>query len=313
MRFIRGGSLQNAIDCFHQADTAHGDLGERAREFRDLLGRFVDVCNAIAYAHSRCVLHRDLKPGNIMLGKYGETLVVDWGLAKPIADKEPTAPSEEQALRPFSASGSAATVAGSALGTPQYMSPEQAAGRLDQLCPASDVYSLGATLYCLLTGQAPFAGADVGVILQQVEKGDYPPPRQAKADVPAALEAVCLKAMALRPEDRYATATDLADDVDRWLAGAPVTAYPEPWAVRAGRWVRRHRTAVTGVVAAVAVAAVCLAVATLLLTAANHEVRKQKDRADQNLARARKAVEDYCTNVAEDPRLKLADFHVLRT
>src|SRR5207302_2475689 len=111
-------------------------------EFRQLLGRFVDVCQAIAYAHSRRVLHRDLKPGNIMLGKYGETLVVDWGLAKVIGRPE-VADSGETSLRPGSDTGECGTLAGAAVGTPAYMSPEQAAGRPDAVGPATTVYSLG--------------------------------------------------------------------------------------------------------------------------------------------------------------------------
>src|SRR5205823_2740451 len=131
-------------------------------EFRRLLGRFVDVCNAIAYAHSRRVLHRDLKPGNVMLGKYGETLVVDWGLAKPLRGPERVSDgSEEPPLTPSSASGTAETLAGAAIGTPEYMSPEQAAGRTDLIGPATDIYSLGATLYAVLTGGPPVTGENV--------------------------------------------------------------------------------------------------------------------------------------------------------
>src|SRR5262249_53009404 len=159
---------------------------------RQLLSRFVDVCQAIAYAHSRGVLHRDLKPGNIMLGKYGETLVVDWGLAKVLerADTETT----EGPLRSSVSGDSAMTQTGAALGTPAYMSPEQAAGRLDQLGPASDVYSLGATLYCLLTGQAPFPSGDAGEVLARVQKGDYLRPRERERQLHPALEAICLQA-----------------------------------------------------------------------------------------------------------------------
>jgi serine/threonine-protein kinase len=319
MRFIKGDTLHDAIKQFHSPGAKQAAPGERSVQLRKLLGRFLDVCNAIEYAHSRGVLHRDLKPGNIMLGKYGETLVVDWGLAKPRGAADATAVSPEGAIRPESASEVTPTQAGSAVGTPEYMSPEQAAGRLEQLGPASDVYNLGATLYCLLTRRAPCRGEDVGTVLRQVEQGEFPRPRAVEPSIPAALEAVCLKAMTLRPEDRYGSPRALADDIERFLADEPVAVYREPWRVRAARWVRRHRTKVTAAVAAVAVAAGCLAVATVLLIAANQrertakeEVQRQKERADHNLARARKAVEDYCTNVAGDKRLKQADLHPLR-
>ena len=217
--------------------------------------RFVDVCNAIDYAHGRGVLHRDLKPGNVIVGKHGETLVVDWGLAKPMGHAEVGSPSDERTLMPSSSSGSAETLPGSAIGTPAYMSPEQAVGDLERLGPRSDVYSLGATLYCLLTGKAPFEGTDLGAILRDVQKGAFPPPRQVDPSIDRALEAVCLKAMATKPEDRHATARALADDVERWAADEPVSAWREPSSVRARRWMRRNRTAVTAASAAVLMAA----------------------------------------------------------
>jgi serine/threonine-protein kinase len=299
MRFIRGDSLQQAIEAFHKADVPDRDPGERALSLRGLLGRFVDVCNAIAYAHSRGVLHRDLKPGNIMLGNYGETLVVDWGLAKAGGGRDPATVSAEGMLRPTSASGSAPTQMGQAVGTPAYMSPEQAAGRLDLLGPASDVYSLGATLYCLLTGKLPFEGNDDGALLQRVQKGDYLLPRQVKRNTPADLEASCIKAMALRPEDRYASARALADDIEHWLADEPVSAWREPLAVRMRRWLGRHRTLVTGVAAAVLVATVTLSAATLLLMAANQRERQARQDAEANLDLAKEVV-DECFNVCKD-------------
>src|SRR5213079_1662237 len=134
MRFIRGDNLEAAIAAFHRAEVPGRDPGERTRSFQALLRRFLDVCNAIAYAHSRGVLHRDLKPGNIMLGKYGETLVVDWGLAKPVGRPEAGAPeAAEPPLVPASAGGTPETLPGLTVGTPQFMSPEQAEGRLDRL------------------------------------------------------------------------------------------------------------------------------------------------------------------------------------
>src|SRR5262245_7446481 len=281
MRFIQGDDLQDAIRRYHRQEAGGGDPRQRNLELRQLLRRFLDVCNAVAYAHSRGVLHRDLKPGNILLGKYGETLVVDWGLAKVVGRAQGDSEAIEALVEPVSGSGFAPTQMGTAIGTPAYMSPEQAAGRLDELGPASDVYSLGATLYCVLTGQAPFAEKDVGAVLRKVQQGDFPPPRQVKRAVPPALEAVCLKAMALRPPDRYPTALALAADLEHWLADEPVSAWPEPWTVKAGRWITRRRTLVTGAAAAVLVGLVSLLAATALLTAANEQLALERDKVRQ--------------------------------
>ena len=183
MRFIRGDSLKEAIDRFHAEGAWKHDPGRRSLELRQLLRRFTDACNAVEYAHSRGVLHRDLKPGNIIVGKHGETLVVDWGLAKAVGRIDPAFQSGERTLVPSSGSGSAETLPGSALGTPAYMSPEQAEGDLEHLGPRSDVYSLGSTLYCLLTGQPPFEG-DVGEVLPRLycSGAKFRPPRQLRRD-----------------------------------------------------------------------------------------------------------------------------------
>jgi serine/threonine protein kinase len=169
MRFIRGENLKTAIEDFHRR-AASRSAGENSLEFRQLLRRFLDVCRAIEYAHSRGVLHRDIKPGNIMLGKYGETLVVDWGLARASGrdEKHRGTPDETTLVPRLSGSGSEKTAIGQAMGTPAFMSPEQASGRWDELGPATDVYGLGATLYVLLTGQSPFRGNRSDVLQAQV-------------------------------------------------------------------------------------------------------------------------------------------------
>jgi WD40 repeat protein/serine/threonine protein kinase len=291
MRFIRGESLKQAIGRFHDAKQPRD--GSHGLALRKLLGAFVAVCQAIHYAHSRGVLHRDLKPDNIMLGKFGETLVVDWGLAKPLEQVQTEADEAgrslgEAPLRPHSGSGSVETQAGEALGTPAYMSPEQAAGRQDLMGPASDVYGLGATLYCLLTGRAPFAAGDVAEVLEHVRKGDYPPPRAIDARISAPLEAICLKAMALAPRDRYASAQDLAEDLEHWLADEPVKAYPEPRRARLARWARRHKPLVAGAAALLLAAVVALSLGLVLLGRANKEIQGQRDQAETNFAEARR-------------------------
>jgi serine/threonine protein kinase len=143
-------------------------------------GWLFDVCNAIEYAHSRGVLHRDRQPGNIIVGKHGETLVVDWGLAKAMSRADPGADPGEPALVPSWASGSAETLAGGALGTPGLMSPEQAAGDLEQLGPRPDVHSLGTPLDSSLTGRTPVAGT-LDEVLDAVKPGRFPPPRRHDA------------------------------------------------------------------------------------------------------------------------------------
>ena len=286
MRFIRGDSLKDAIERFHTVAELRRDPGLRSLELRKLLRRFIDVCNAIDYAHSRGVLHRDLKPGNIIVGRHGETLVVDWGLAKATGRSDPD--SGERTLRPSSASGSAETLPGSALGTPAYMSPEQAEGDLDHLGPRSDVYSLGATLYCLLTGQQPFAG-EVADVIRAARRGGFRPPRLLDPAIDPALEAVCQKAMALKPEDRYGSCRALADDIDRWMADEPVAAWREPLSRRARRWARRHRTAVTAAAVALLAGVIGLGTVAGVLDRVNHQLRDANTATSEALAETREA------------------------
>jgi tetratricopeptide (TPR) repeat protein len=291
MRLIRGESLKEAIGRFREGRL---DPGARSLALRKLLGRFTTVCDTVAYAHDRGVLHRDLKPANIMLGPYGETLVVDWGLATPI--RRPAAPVDQGGGPP--APGREATAPGPPVGTPVFMSPEQAAGARDRLGPASDVYSLGATLYCLLTGRAPFEG-EPDDVLRAVQKGEFPPPQRLDPTLDPALEAICLKAMATRPEDRYATPRALADDVERWAADEPVSAWKEPLSRRARRWARRHRTAAAAAAAALLAGVIGLSAVSVVQARSNVALKRANEAIRTALDDARAAREQTSTALVQ--------------
>src|SRR5262245_15297689 len=268
MRFIEGQTLAEAIRAYHAGPTD-------PVAFRRLLRNYIQVCETIAYAHSRGVIHRDLKPQNIMLGKFGETMVVDWGLAKVVgrADQEGVTNSEET-LRPAGDNTGDGTQMGSAVGTPAYMSPEQAAGRWDVIDAGSDVYNLGAVLYALLTGRPPLEGGNWPEIQQKIQRGDFPRPRAVKPAIPRPLEAVCLRAMATKPEDRYPSARELAAEIEQWLADEPVKAYPEPVTTRLWRWMRRNKAPVgIGISACVAFA---IAVVGIWIVSLEQEVRRRQ-------------------------------------
>jgi serine/threonine-protein kinase len=298
MRFIRGESLRKAIEGFEQ-EKATLSPAERDLRLRAFLRRFVDVCNALEYAHSRHVIHRDLKPDNIMLGPFGETLVVDWGLAKAL--DRPDAPSihGEAALKPVTVIGTTGTVQGSILGTPQFMAPEQAEGATDTLGPLCDVYSLGATLYNILTGRPPFTDKNVYGIVEKVRAGTFPSPREVDPAIPAPLNAIVLKAMALRPADRYPSCRALADDIDRWLGDEPVSAFRDPWTVRLARWAKRHKTAVSMAAVLMPTVLVGLSVFTLMIDRERARTEVQKERAEENFETATRAIDSLLTEVGE--------------
>jgi serine/threonine-protein kinase len=292
MRFISGDDLRNFIDKFHTAEEdPNRDPGERTLAFREMIGCLIDTCNAIGYAHSRGVLHRDIKPGNIMIGKYGETLVVDWGLAKTVDHPDIVSNADEKPLLPSSHGSSTPTMMGSTIGTLQYMSPEQASGKLDELGPAADIYSLGATLYSVLTGSTAFPDPTPSLVLHKVKTGDFKAPREINEKVPLALNAICLKAMSLHQSDRYKTTMELADDLQHWLADEPVSAYAEPWHKRFERWARRHRQAVIGAAAVVATVIVGLILSNVLISREQKRTLAAKIEAQNNYRIAREAVE----------------------
>lgn len=292
MRFIEGETLQDATRRYHAPTGIPSE--RRNAEMRRLLRAFVGVCETVAYAHSKGVIHRDLKPSNVMVGPFGEVLVMDWGLAKQARSQESAVRSRESEDKSSNDSAHSVTdtpvdipatpsidltVYGRAKGSPSFMSPEQARGEWDRVGPASDIYSLGSTLFYVLTGRVPYDGRTSAEVVAKVKDGAFPSARSVNGEVPAALDAVCHKAMAFEPNERYLTAGALADDVERWLADEPVLAWREPFTVRVRRWARQHRTLVTATSAALVVGFLLLAVYGYRLDRKNRDL----DRANNDL------------------------------
>lgn len=209
MRFVQGRTLRQAIEEYHGRNSTSTTDGMK---FVNLLAAFVGACNTVAYAHSHGVIHRDLKGDNIILGDFGEVVVLDWGLAKQMGTAE-SAPTEVPTYDPLDAG---LTMQGQVVGTPAYMSPEQAAGNLDLVDHRTDIYGLGAILYEILTGQPPFVGSTTVEVLLAAQRGEPPAPREIAPGVPNVLEAICMRALSKDPEKRYTSAGDLALEVQRW-------------------------------------------------------------------------------------------------
>ena len=297
MRFVRGQTLKDAVNKF----TERRLVGQASQmDLRELVTALIGVANAVGYAHSRGVLHRDLKGQNVVLGDYGEVIVLDWGLACIVGTPDVL---EDDQL-PVSGSGiSDQTRAGQIIGTPAYMSPEQAFGRREQMNVQTDVFGLGVILYEILTGQSPYGGEVAAETLALAQAGNVASPRTIWVGVPPALEAICLKAMARKQNDRYSSAIEFADELRRWQADESVLAYADPWATRFNRWARRHQTLVATLAMLTFATIVGLTVSTLLISNEQRKTAFARSRAEANLAKAREAVQQMLTEVG-DERLK---------
>jgi eukaryotic-like serine/threonine-protein kinase len=308
MRFLDGRTLKEAV---------HAHYGRKANappaplDFRGLLDAFLDVCHALAFAHSRGVIHRDLKGGNIMVGPFGEVAVLDWGLAREIGAVDDPLARPTIALADLPGDMSR-TMAGSPIGTAQYMPPEQAAGRADVIGVCSDVFGLGAILYLILTGRPPYDGPSQTETIRKALNHEFPRPSAMKSSIPPALEAICLKAMAKKPEDRYESAPALADDVRRWLADEPVAAYPDGLSGTAMRWARKHQPAMAGIAALLATATVALAASTWVISAERDKVVTAEIKSHRSFDVVRDVMPRFLDQMAEPGLASVPEARVLR-
>ena len=230
-------------------------LAKRIEALPDRLRIFQRICEAVAFAHARGILHRDLKPENIMVGPFGEVLVMDWGVAKILREDQTSVKDHAEILMEGSQTTPAETkplktAHGTILGTAGYMAPEQARGEIDRLDERADIYSLGAILEFLLSGKQPTAGEE--------RLNSESAPLAAAGSAPKVVAAISRKAMAEDRANRYASVSDLASDIARYLDGSPVSAYPENVFQKACRWASRYRVAIGLVLAYLIVRALLL-------------------------------------------------------
>ena len=240
MKKVKGDDFNKIIESLKKGDREYCEKYTRLY----LLEIFISVCNGVAFAHNKRIIHRDLKPHNILIGDYGEVLVMDWGLAKYLDCNE------EEKYRDVPAEKGVGvlhgdpsmTTDGTISGTPHYMPPEQADGKILELDERSDIYSLGAMLYHILTYTPPYDGEDVYNVLADVQKGNFIRPREKcpKFKIPRELEAVCIKAMSLEKIKRYQSVQELIKDVRNYIEGFPVSAHPDSALVKFRKLCMRH-------------------------------------------------------------------------
>jgi serine/threonine protein kinase len=252
--------------------------------FRTVAQLGVQAAEALEHAHALGVVHRDVKPGNLLVDVRGQLWVSDFGLAQVRRD-------------------AALTLTGDLLGTLRYMSPEQALARRGVVDHRTDIYSLGVTLYELLTGEPAYGGQDREELLRQITWEEPRPPRRLNKAVPADLETIVLKAMAKRVEDRYATARELAEDLRRFLEQRPILARRPTLLERAAKWSRRHRTVVTSAVVMLVLSAVGLAVSTVLIAREQANTEAAYRRLAEEQARTKAAYEAEARNFQQARRM----------
>jgi serine/threonine protein kinase/tetratricopeptide (TPR) repeat protein len=303
MKMVRGEPLSEVLRRLRLGDAETVNAWPLDR----MLGVFLKICEALDFAHAHNVVHRDLKPANVMLGNFGEVLVMDWGLARvldaPGQEAASATVSTESTERRAAVKSASAefTLDGTVVGTPAYMAPEQARGELARIDARTDVFALGAILYEMLCLRPPYEGADATQLIESAAQGIIKTPlaRAAKdptiryrmahlpgSKIPRELDAVCMKALSQAQSDRYPSVRTLQAEIENFIAGRPVSVRRDPLAVRMAKWVRRHPTLAASAAAAVVVVLLSAAViASVVADASLREAEADRKAMDENKSR----------------------------
>ncbi len=279
MKVVKGKTLK-------QLSTGK-DLAGRLK----LLPHLIDLSQTIAYAHSRGVIHRDIKPQNLMIGEFGETVLLDWGLVKVEGEKDLRESELHEELQQLKNTSSLETAQGRPMGTPAYMSPEQAEGRISEIDARSDVWSLGAMLYELLTGRPPHIGKNAWEVVNKVINVPIAPVETLEPNAPPELSAICMRCLEHEPENRYASAMDLAGDLDNFHTGGLVSAftYSIPQLIR--RWIEKHKAIVATASAGLLALLILAVYSYVTISLKNVELKFQRDEAVAARQEARQNLE----------------------
>ena len=304
MQYAEGQTMKAAIEDFHRKHAAEKSKKFRSPHFRRLLQHLISVCNTAAYAHRQGFIHRDIKPGNIMLGKFGETFLLDWGLAKEITSDETDSSSQEahsglpqtESWRFDQDQTAAVTRPGQPIGTPEFASPEQVQGRGSNQDPRSDIYSLGATLYFLITGSRTLNPNDLTDLSTANAIREIAPPREVDSNVPADLNAICIKAIQFDAPNRFQQVSDFSDELERYIADEPIKTRQQTWSNRIRRWMKTNPRTAYSIASGITVALAALAISAWLLNQKASELTTSltaQQQMNSELTAAKESAEEY--------------------